>query len=74
MSKQQHADHHHEQRSVAGMTRAEVAVLENIPDSAVFDSMPGDTPMIPGPNGEGEGDFIMEPVLTWRVEDRASNQ
>lgn len=65
------SDHHHEQRSVLGMTLAQVTVLaiaENIPVDAVFDADEGDMPMIPGPDGEHEGEFIMEPVLTWRVD------
>jgi hypothetical protein len=64
-------DHRHEQRSVLGMTLAQVAELiitEGIPADAVFDADEGGMPMIPGPNGEHEGEFIMEPVLTWRVE------
>jgi hypothetical protein len=65
-------NHHHEQHSVAGLTVAQVAELmesEGIPASAVFDADEGDRPMIPGLNGECEGQFIMEPVLSWRVED-----
>jgi hypothetical protein len=65
------ANHHHEQRSVAGMTISQVvefARREGVPDDAVFDALPGDMPMIPGPNGEGGGRFIVEPVLSWRVE------
>jgi hypothetical protein len=63
-------DHHHEQRSVLGMTLAQVAGLimtEKIPITAVFDALPGDMPMIPGPNGEGDGECIIEPVLSWTV-------
>jgi predicted kinase len=64
-------DHHHEERSVAGMTLVQVAELiiaEEIPADAVFDAAEGDMPMIPGPDGEHEGEFIMEPVLSWRVD------
>jgi hypothetical protein len=55
------------------MTLAEAAnfaLRENIPYGAVFDALPGDTPAPPGPDGENKHRFIIEPVLTWRVEDQ----
>jgi hypothetical protein len=33
----------------------------------VHRALPGDTPMIPDPDGESAGKFAIEPVLTWRV-------
>ena len=63
--------HHHEQRIVTGMTVIQVmrmVIRDNLPNDAVFDALPGEHPMIPGLDGEGAGEMIIEPVLSWVVE------
>lgn len=63
--------HHHEERSVAGLTLTGVLrlmIAERIPPDAVFDTADSDTLMIPGIDESSEK-MISVPVLSWRVDD-----